>query len=157
MSVAFTEKDRKSIQALIERYPQRKAALGDVLYLAQERFGVLSPEAEEMVAELMDLPPSYVHQVVTFYTMYLRRPVGKYLLTLCDNVSCMLAGSENILEHIKKRLGIGIGETTADGKFTLWTMECLGACEMAPVMMVGGKLYGNLTVKKIDEIFDTLE
>ena len=80
MSVAFTEKDRKSIQALIEHYPQKKAAIGDVLYLAQKKFGHISPEVEELVASLLDLPASYVHQIVTFYTMYLENPVGKHLM-----------------------------------------------------------------------------
>jgi len=128
-----------------------------VLYLAQECFGSLTPEVEEYVAGVMDLPVSYVHQVVTFYTMYLRKPLGRYHLTLCDNVSCMLSGAEDLLGHIKKKLGLEVGETTKDGKFTLWTVECLGACELAPVLMVGDKLYGNLTAEKIDNLLDSLE
>jgi len=157
MPVAFSEKEKKAIENLIQRYPQKRAAIGDVLYMAQERFGHLSTEVEEYVAELLDLPPSYVHQVVTFYNMYLRQPVGKYLLMVCDNVSCMLCGAEDILGHLKNKLGIEVGQTTEDGKFTLWTVECLGACEMAPMLAVNGKYYGNLTPRKVDEILESLE
>ena len=157
MSVVFPEKDKKTVKKLIKHYPEKKSALGDVLYLAQERFGHLSPEVEEYVAKLLDLPASYIHQVVTFYSMYLQKPVGTYHLMLCDNVSCLLLGAEDILGHIKKKLGIEVGETTKDGKFTLRTVECLGACELAPVLMVNDKLYGNLTTGKVDELLDSLE
>ncbi|MEA1996402.1 MAG: NADH-quinone oxidoreductase subunit NuoE [Gemmatimonadota bacterium] len=157
MAVSFSAKDKKLIKTLIRHYPQKQAALGDVLYLAQERFGHLGPEVEEHVARLLDLPAAYVHQVVTFYTMYLKKPVGTYLLTVCDNVSCMLCGAEDIVGHLKNKLGIEVGGTTEDKKFTLWTVECLGACELAPVMMVNEELHGNLTVKKVDKILDSLE
>jgi len=152
MTVAFTEDKLKIVHHLLEHYPQKKAALGDVLHLAQETFGHISPEVEEYVAGLMDLPVNYVHQVVSFYTLYLRKPVGKYHLMLCDNVSCMICGAGALVEHLKKKLGIEVGETTADGKFTLWTVECLGACEMAPVIMINDRYYGNLTPEKLDEL-----
>ena len=157
MPVAFNEKQLKVVHHLIEHYPQKKAALGDVLHLAQETFGLISPEVEEYVAELMDLPVNYVHQVVSFYTLYFRKPVGKYHLMLCDNISCMLCGAVELVEHLKKKLGIEVGETTADGKFTLWTVECLGACETAPVIMINDKYYGHLTLEKLDELLEGLE
>ncbi|MBN2290466.1 MAG: NAD(P)H-dependent oxidoreductase subunit E [Candidatus Glassbacteria bacterium] len=147
----------KTVRHLLEHYPRKNAALGDVLHLAQEAFGHLSPEVEEYVAGLMELPVSYVHQVVSFYTLYLRKPVGKYHLMLCDNVSCMICGAGELLEHLRKKLGIEVGGTTADGRFTLWTVECLGACEAAPVIMINDKYYGSLTTRKLDELLDGLE
>ncbi|MFC1613685.1 NADH-quinone oxidoreductase subunit NuoE [Gemmatimonadota bacterium] len=157
MSVAFDDKQLKVVHHLLEHYPQKKAALGDILHLAQEAFGHLSPEVEEYVAGLIDLPVNYVHQVVSFYTLYLRKPAGKYHLMLCDNVSCMICGAGELAEHLKKRLGIEVGETTGDGRFTLWTVECLGACETAPMIMINEKFYGPLTVEKLDSLLDGLE
>ena len=157
MPVAFNDKQLKVIDHLINHYPQKKAALGDVLHLALETFGHISPEVEEYVAELMDLPVTYVHQVVSFYTLYLRKPVGKYHLMLCDNVSCMICGAGELVEHLEKKLGIEAGETTADGKFTLWTVECLGACEMAPMILINDRFYGRLTPAKLDELLEGLE
>ncbi|OGG05688.1 MAG: hypothetical protein A3F83_01950 [Candidatus Glassbacteria bacterium RIFCSPLOWO2_12_FULL_58_11] len=157
MSVSFPDKEKKRVEEIIEHYPQKKAAIGDVLYLAQKQFGHISPEVELYVASLLDLPASYVHQIVTFYTMYLENPVGKHLMLLCNNVSCMLCGAEDMLAKVEKKLGIGPGETTKDNKFTLWTVECLGACEMAPCLMIDDKLYGNLTVEKLDKLLDSVE
>ncbi len=157
MSVSFPEKDRKLVEEMIRHYPHKKSAIGDVLYLAQKHFGYITPEVELYVASLLDLPASYVHQVVTFYSMYLKKPVGKYLIMLCDNVSCLLCGAEDLLGRIKEKLGIEVGETTEEGKFTLWTVECLGACEQAPAMMINDKLYGNLTPDKLDRLLDSLE
>ena len=157
MSVSLPEKDRKLVEEMIRHYPHKKAAVGDVLYLAQKHFGYLTPEVEHYVADLLDLPAAYVHQVVTFYSMYLEKPVGKYLITLCDNVSCMLCGAEDLLAGIKEKLEIEVGETTRDGKFTLWTVECLGACELAPAIMINDKLHGDLTPEKLDRLLDSLE
>jgi len=157
MSVSLPEKDRKLVEEMVRHYPHRKAAIGDVLYLAQKHFGYLTPEVELYVAELLDLPAAYVHQVVTFYSMYLEKPVGKYLIMLCDNVSCMLCGAEDLLAGIKEKLEIEVGETTRDGRFTLWTVECLGACELAPAIMINDKLHGNLTPEKLDRLLDSLE
>lgn len=157
MSVSFPEKDRKLVEEIIRHYPHKKAAIGDVLYLAQKHFGYINPEVELYVAELLGLPAAYVHQVVTFYSMYLEKPVGKYLIMLCDNVSCMLCGAEDLLARIREKLEIAPGETTADGKFTLWSVECLGACELAPAVMINEKLHGNLTPEKLDRLLDSLE
>jgi len=157
MSVSFPEKDRKLVEEIIRHYPHKKAAIGDVLYLAQKHFGYINPEVELYVAELLGLPAAYVHQVVTFYSMYLEKPVGKYLIMVCDNVSCMLCGAGDLLAGIREKLEIGPGETTADGKFTLWSVECLGACELAPAVMINEKLHGNLTPEKLDRLLDSLE
>lgn len=155
--VSFSEQQLNLIRSMMERLPDRKAALGDVIHMAIEEFGHVNPEAEQYIAGLMDLPASFVHEVVTFYNMYIQEPVGRHHLMLCDNVSCMLCGAEGLVAHLKERLVIAPGETTADGKFTLWTVECLGACEMAPEVLVDHKFYGNLTVKKLDELLDSLE
>ena len=157
MSVSFPDKEKKLVEEIIEHYPQKKAAIGDVLYLAQKKFGHISPEVELYVASLLDLPASYVHQIVTFYTMYLENPVGKHLVLLCNNVSCMLCGAEDMLAKVEDKLGIAPGETTKDNKFTLWTVECLGACEIAPCLMIDDKLYGNLTVEKLGKLIDSVE
>ena len=157
MSVSFPEKDRKLVEEIIRHYPQKKAAIGDVLHLAQKHFGYLNPEVELYVAELLGLPAAYVHQVVTFYSMYLEKPVGKYLIMLCDNVSCLLCGAGDLLAGIREKLEIAPGETTADGKFTLWSVECLGACELAPAVMINEKLHGNMTPEKLDRLLDSLE
>ncbi|HLA39935.1 MAG TPA: NADH-quinone oxidoreductase subunit NuoE [Candidatus Glassbacteria bacterium] len=157
MSVQFDDKNLEKVKHLIEHYPQKKAAIGDVLYLAQKQFGHISPEVELYIATLLDLPASYVHQVVTFYTLYLKNPVGKHLIMLCDNVSCLLCGAEDLVAHLKEKLGIGPGETTEDKKFTLWTVECLGACELAPNLLLNEKFYGNLTPEKLDKILDEAE
>lgn len=157
MPIAFSEEQKNLVRNMIERLPDKKAALGDVIHMAMEQFGHLGPEVEEYIASLMDLPVTYVHEVVTFYNMYIQEPVGRYHLMLCDNVSCMLCGAEDLVSHLKKKLGIGPGETTPDGKFTLWTVECLGACEMAPVVMVDHRFHGNLTPEKLDKLLDSLE
>ena len=157
MSVSLPEKDRKLVEEIIRHYPHKKAAIGDVLHLAQKHFGYINPEVELYVAELLGLPAAYVHQVVTFYSMYLEKPVGKYLIMLCDNVSCLLCGAGDLLGRIREKLEIAPGETTADGKFTLWSVECLGACELAPAVMINEKLHGNLTPEKLDRLLDSLE
>jgi NADH-quinone oxidoreductase subunit E len=155
--VSFSEQQLNLIRSMMERLPDRKAALGDVIHMAIEEFGHMGPVVEQYIADLMDLPASYVHEVVTFYNMYIQEPVGRHHLMLCDNVSCMLCGAEGLVAHLKKRLGIAPGETTADGRFTLWTVECLGVCEMAPAVLVDHRFYGNLTAAKLDELIDSLE
>ena len=157
MAIAFSEQQKKLIQNMLERLPDKKAAVGDVIHMAIEEFGHVGKEVEEYIASLLDLPVTYVHEVVTFYNMYIQEPVGRYHLMLCDNVSCMLCGAEDLLGHLKTRLGIAPGETTPDGKFTLWTVECLGACEMAPMIMIDHKFHGNLTPEKLDKLLDSLE
>jgi len=157
MPVQFDDEKLEQVQHLIEHYPQKKAAIGDVLYLAQKQFGHITPEVEIYIASLLDLPASYVHQVVTFYVMYLQKPVGRHLIMLCDNVSCLLCGAEDLVARIREKLGIGPGETTPDNKFTLWTVECLGACEMAPNLLLDEKFHGNLTPEKLDRILDEAE
>jgi len=157
MSPEFSEKTKKKLEDIIAQYPQKKAALLPVLHVAQREFGRIAYEEEKTVAALLDIKPIEVREVVTFYSMFLREPVGKYHIQICSNLSCSILGAENLIEYLKEKLDIEVGETTADQKFTLTTVECLGACEHAPCMMVNFDYYGNLTQDKIDEILDKLE
>ncbi|MGQ9626910.1 MAG: NADH-quinone oxidoreductase subunit NuoE [Anaerolineae bacterium] len=153
----LSEKAIEEIKRAQKRYPDPKSALLPALEIAQKENGWLSPEVMEEVAEVMNLPPVEVGAVASFYTMLHRRPVGKYLIQLCTNVTCSVLGAEEILEHLKEKLGIEVGQTTPDGKFTLLTVECLGSCGTAPAMQINDKYYENLTIEKVDEILSGLE
>lgn len=157
MSPEFSEQTKKKLEKIIAHYPQKKAALLPVLHIAQREFGRISYEDEKTVASLLDIKPIEVREVVTFYTMFLREKVGKYHIQVCSNLSCTILGADNLIDYLKEKLAIGVGETTADQKFTLTTVECLGACEHAPCMMVNFDYYGNLDQNKIDEILEKLE
>jgi len=155
--IQFTEQTMKEAERLIARYPEgkQKSALIPLLHLAQEEFGGwLSPEAMDYVAKLLDLEPIEVYEVATFYSMYNLRPVGHFVFEVCQTGPCMLRGSDNIIDYIKKRLGINVGETTADGLFTLKTVECLGACGYAPMMQLGKNYREHLTPEKVDQIIE---
>ena len=151
----FSEKKLAEVKAIVARYPEgkQKSALIPVLHLAQEEFGGwLSAETMDYVASLLDLQPIEVYEVATFYSMYNLKPVGKYMFEVCQTGPCMLNGSDNIIDYIKEKLGIGVGETTSDGLFTLKTVECLGACGYAPMMQMGKTYREHLTKDKVDQI-----
>lgn len=155
--MSFILKNIDKVKAIIARYPQgkQKSALLPVLHLAQEENkGWLSVEAMDYVAELLQLKPIEVYEVATFYSMYNLKPVGKYVFEVCQTGPCMLNGSDNIIAYIKEKLGIGVGETTGDGLFTLKTVECLGACGYAPMMQMGKIYKEHLTKEKVDQIID---
>jgi NADH-quinone oxidoreductase E subunit len=137
-------------------YPNVRSVLLPALYVAQEDQGALTPEVIREVAEYFSLSPGEVESVATFYTMYRERKLGKYLLQVCTNISCGLMGSAHILDRLSEKLGIKVGETTPDGKFTLLTVECLGACGSAPVMQVNEEFYENMTPEKIDTLLEEL-
>ena len=153
----FTEDAKKKLDAIITKYPTRKAALLPALWVAQEENdGWLPREAMKEVAEYLGLPAADVEGVATFYTMYNKTPVGKYHLEVCHNIVCMFVGADELIEHIGDKLGIEKGATTSDRKFTLNGAECLGACANAPCMMVGDTYYEDLTPAKADQIIDEL-
>ena len=155
--MVFTEDKLKKVQEIIARYPagKQKSALIPVLHLAQEEFGGwLSAEAMDYVASLLGIEPIEVYEVATFYSMYNLKPVGRYLFEVCQTGPCMLNGSDQIIDYIKEKLGIGVGETTADGLFTLKTVECLGACGYAPMMQLGKHYREHLTKEKVDQIIE---
>jgi NADH-quinone oxidoreductase E subunit len=157
MSPEFSEQTKKAIAEIAARYPQKEAALLPVLHAAQREFGYISRATEKSVAGLLEISPAKVHEVVTFYTMYNRQPVGKYHVQICSNLSCSLLGAGSLIDYLSEKLGIQPGETTPDQKFTFSLVQCLGACEQAPCMMVNFDYFGNLDATKINEILDNLE
>ncbi len=157
MAVKFSPQAARKFKETLSRYPHREAALLPVLLLAQREFGVLSDEVVDHVAGLMELPTSRVKSVVSFYTLFNTREVGRYVIRVCHTLSCALNGAEEVIAHIKKRLQIEVGETTADKKFTLLECECLGSCNTAPVMQINDRYYENLTLEQVDRILDSLE
>lgn len=157
MSAEYSDQTKKKIEKIISRYPRKEAAILPILHLTQKEFGFISGEEEKLVAGVLGIKPIKVREIVTFYTMFNRKPVGKYHIQICSNLSCSLMGAESLIDYLKEKLGIEIGETTPDKKFTLSTVECLGACEQAPTMAINFDYYGNLNKKKIDEILDKLE
>ncbi len=155
--MTFSEEKQQKAQEIIARYPEgkQKSALIPLLHLAQaDNGGWLSVEAMDYVAALLQIKPIEVYEVATFYSMYNLKPVGKYLFEVCHTGPCMINGSDNIIAYIKEKLHINIGETTADGMFTLKTVECLGACGYAPMMQLGKFYKEHLTVEKIDQIIE---
>jgi NADH-quinone oxidoreductase subunit E len=155
--IKFTEDKMKVVQEMIERYPdgKQKSALIPLLHLAQEEFGGwLSAETMDYVASLLSIEPIEVYEVATFYSMFNLNPVGKHVFEVCQTGPCMLNGSDQMIDYIKLRLGIGAGETTSDGMFTLKTVECLGACGYAPMMQHGMHYREHLTKAKVDQIID---
>lgn len=157
MSPALSDQTRKKIEEIAARYARKEAALLPVLHVIQNEVGFISSQEEKQVADLLGIRPIKVKEVVTFYTMINQEPLGKYHIQVCSNISCSLLGAESLIEHLKNKLEIEIGETTKDKKFSLSTVECLGACEQAPCMMINFDYYGNLDEKKIDKILDSLE
>jgi NADH-quinone oxidoreductase subunit E len=152
----LSENVKAEIKQFKGKYPDPKSALLTALHVAQRERGWLSPEVMRDVAEVMDLPPTEVASVASFYTMFNRQPVGENLIQVCTNISCSLLGAEHIVEYLKNKLGIDVGETTPDNKFTLVTVECLGSCGTAPMMQINDTYYENLTEEKIDRIFAKL-
>lgn len=142
------------IRALVPNYPEARGALLPALWVAQREHGWVSRELSEQVAEVLDIPVTWVYEVLSFYVLFHTRPVGRHTIWVCRNLSCALRGYEGILAHLEDRLGIRDGETTADGEFTLMTNECLGACGGAPMMQLDDHYYEDLTPERVDEILE---
>jgi NADH-quinone oxidoreductase subunit E len=155
-AIEFSQPQLSIVRRLQSLYPDKRGALLPVLHMAQDTFGYISLEAEEYVAGLFGLSPAHVHEVVTFYTLYFREPKGRHVLAVCHNLSCHLAGAPDILAHVKRRLRIEVGDTTEDGRVTLQSVECLCACEAAPMMQVDDRYELNLTPEKVDRILEGL-
>ncbi len=157
MAVKFPDESLKRFDEIVRRYPKKEAAMLPVLRLAQEEFGYLSAEAIDYVARIMETPVAHVYGVVTFYTMLNMKPVGRHHIQLCRTLPCALAGAEKISALIKAKLGIGVGETTPDGKFTVSEVECLASCGSGPMMQLNDDYYENLTEAKVAEILEKLK
>jgi len=157
MSIEFSKEKLDKVHELISHYPQgkQKSAILPILHLAQQEFGGwLDVNTMDYVASLLNIQPIEVYEVATFYSMYNLKPVGKYIFEVCQTGPCMLNGSDDIIRYIQQKLGIGIGETTKDGLFTLKVVECLGACGYAPMMQFGKTYREHLTKEKVDSIID---
>jgi NADH-quinone oxidoreductase subunit E len=157
MAVAFSPEAYKKFEEIVARYPKREAAMLPVLYLAQQEFGHIGPEVIDYIAELMGQSPARVYGVVSFYTMFNMKPIGRYHIQVCRTLPCALGGAEKVTGLLKKRLGIDCGETTPDGRFTLSEVECLASCGTAPMMQINDDYYENLTEEKITEILGALK
>ncbi len=157
MALEFSQETLKQFDEIVSRYPEQKSAVLPVLFMAQKEFGHLSQEAIEYVAKLMDIPAVRLYGIVTFYTMFNMKPVGRHHLQVCRTLPCALLGSERITNYLKKKLGINLGETTPDGKFTLSEVECLASCDTAPVMQINDDYCENLSAEKIDKVIENLK
>lgn len=159
-NIKFSNESLELVNKIISRYPEgrQKSALLPILHLAQAEFdGWLSTPVMDYVASLLNIQPIEVYEVASFYTMFNLKPVGKCLIEVCRTSSCWLNGAEDIIKHIENKLGIKEGETTADGMFTLKTVECLGSCGTAPMLMCGAQFHENLTFEKVDHLLDNLK
>ncbi len=150
----FTAEFRQQIDKIISRYEDKKAALLPVLHAVQDSEGFISTQSETAVAEILGIPPVHVHEVVSFYHLFDDKKKGKCHFSVCQTTSCALLGAEKMIAHLENRLGIKPGEKTPDGKFSLSTVECLGACEIAPMMQVNKEYQGFLNTEKIDQLID---
>ncbi len=157
MALEFSSQTYTKFEETLRRYPKKEAAMLPVLYLAQQEFGYLGAEAIDYVAKIMEQSPARVQGVVTFYTMFNTKPIGRHHIQVCRTLSCALGGAEKITAFLKKTLGIEPGQTTPDGRFTLSEVECLASCGSAPMMQVNDDYYENLTEEKVTEILDRLK
>lgn len=156
MSVQFSQEKLDKVNELVSHYPEgkQKSALLGVLHIAQDEFGWLDVNTMDYVASLLQLAPIEVYEVASFYSMFNLKPVGNYVFEVCQTGPCMLKGSDNIIDYIKKKLDINVGETTRDGLFTLKVVECLGACGYAPMMQMGKYYKEHLTPERVDQIIE---
>jgi len=150
----LTEEIKRELEHCIAEYPIKSRAGIDAMLILQRHLGWLSNESIRELAAFLEMTVEELDSVASFYNHIFRKPVGRHVIWVCDSVSCWILGYESLLEHLKSRLGIGFGETTADGRFTLLPIQCLGACDQAPAMMVDTNLHGDLTPEKLDEILE---
>jgi NADH-quinone oxidoreductase E subunit len=148
----FNAASKAEFDALLTRYPTKEAALLPALWLVQRQEGWISEESMEYVAGLLDISPVKVFSVVSFYTMFYTRPMGRHVIQVCRNLSCSLLGAREMIRHIEERIGASVGETTADGRYSLLTVECLGSCGTAPMMQVNDDYHENLTRERVDAL-----
>ena len=157
MDIEFNQEELERVDTIISKYPEKQSALMPVLWLAQKKWGWISPDVMKYIANLLDLSYAHVEGVATFYTMYFKKPMGKYHLQICTNVSCMLKNGDSIYKHVSEKLNIGNMETTPDGLFSLEEVECMGACGGAPMMAVNEDYYENMDLEKVDKLIEELK
>ena len=153
MTQIFTPEIKKKADAILARYETKRASILEILRLLQEEYGHISLKAEETVAEYLEIPAIDVREVMTFYSLFYDKPKAKTRFHICRTLSCSLRGAEEMIRHLESKLGIKAGETTPDGKFSLHKVECLGACEIAPMLQLNDSEYiGPLTKEKVEEL-----
>lgn len=157
MDIEFSAEELQDVQKHISKYPEKKAALMPVLWLAQKKWGWLSLDVMTYIAKLLDLPLSHVEGVASFYTMYFKKPMGRYHVQVCTNISCMLRKGDEIYNHVSERLGISHNQRTDDGLFSIEEVECMGACGGAPMIAINEDFFENVDISKVDEILDNLK
>lgn len=153
----LSEAALKEIEEIQKKYPTKRSAVLPALYVAQGEQGYVTQEAMAEIARILEIPPTQVYESATFYTMYNKKPVGKYHVQVCANLSCSLLGADHLVEYLSNKLGIKKGETTEDKRFTLSTVQCLGSCGTAPMMQLNDDYHEDLTEEKIDKILDGLD
>jgi NADH-quinone oxidoreductase subunit E len=153
----LTKQETAEIEAELTRYERKRSVSIDALKIVQRHRGWVSDEVLVDLADFLEMTADELDSVATFYNFIFRKPVGRHVILVCDSVSCWIVGYESILRHLRERLGIGLGETTADGRFTLLPNVCLGACDHAPVIMIDDDLHQNLDPEKIDRILAQYE
>jgi NADH-quinone oxidoreductase E subunit len=147
---------KKRVDEIVARYPEPKAAMLPVLWECQNEAGWIDKEIEDWVAQRLGVSSAHVHGCVTFYTMYKQREMGRYHIQVCTTLSCMLRGSDDLMAHLKKKLGISEGQVTPDGKFSLVRVECLGSCGTAPMFQLNDDYHEDLTIESVDRLLDGL-
>lgn len=150
----LSDQEKREIEEQLEHYHIKRPACIEALKIVQRHRGYVSDEAIQDIAAFLEMTPDELDNVATFYNLIFRRPVGKNVILLCDSVSCWMMGYDSVRERIRAKLGVGLGETTDDGQFTLLPIVCLGTCDHAPAMMINEDLYRDLTVERVDEILD---
>ncbi len=153
----LSEQSVAEIKKKMVRYPRRKSAILPSLTVAYWQIGHLNDDIYREISEIIEIPVVEIAEAASFYTMFPKKPVGKYLIQVCHNISCALLGAEGLIHYLEEKLGIKKGESTSDGMFTLITVECLGGCSAAPMMMINDAYYENLTREKVDKILEELK
>ncbi len=154
-SFEFSAENQERFQQILSRYPKKRAAMLPALHLGHEQQGYISPEVEEYVAQLLEVPLVDVHEVLTFYTLYLQRPMGRHHIRLCMSISCWIRGCDEIRDHLRGKMGVESGSITENGTFSWEAVpDCLGACELAPMMQLDKDYHGPLTPEKVDKILE---
>ena len=157
LNMEFTKEEKQKIENIRARYPDSRSLTLPLMWMIQKREGFVSNEAVDLITEELELPKIWVEEVRSWYTMFSEEQEGKYVLEVCNNITCAIMGSQEIIDHICQTLKIKVGETTADGMFTLKTAECLGSCGTAPMMQLGDNYYEMLDKEKVDQILDDLK
>ncbi|MFA5865840.1 MAG: NADH-quinone oxidoreductase subunit NuoE [Phycisphaerae bacterium] len=153
----LNDEEKKEIESSLHPHEPRRTVVAEALKIVQRRRGWVSDEDIKDVAAFLGMTPEEVDSIATFYNLIFRSAVGRHVILICDGVSCWVMEYNKIREHLTRRLGIALGETSADGRFTLLPTACLGACEQAPAMMIDEDLHGYLTPEKVDQILDQYE